>query len=37
LISVERSFNDRFPRLAEGRARSLAQPVVALLRRIACE
>ncbi|HEY6543371.1 MAG TPA: glycerol acyltransferase, partial [Dokdonella sp.] len=37
MISVERSFNDRFPRLAEGRARSLAQPVVALLRRIACE
>lgn len=37
MISVERSFHDKFPRLAEGRARSLAQPVVALLRRIACE
>ncbi|HEY6941143.1 lysophospholipid acyltransferase family protein [Dokdonella sp.] len=37
MISVERSFYEKFPRLAEGRARALAQPVVALLRRIACE
>lgn len=37
MISVERSFYERFPRLAAGRARSLAQPVVGLLRRIACE
>jgi putative hemolysin len=37
LISVERSFYRKFPRLAEGRARALAQPVVGLLRRIACE
>ena len=37
MISVERSLHDKFPRLAEGRARSLVQPVVALLRRIACE
>ena len=37
MISVERSFYEKFPRLAEGRARSFAQPVVSLLRRIACE
>jgi len=37
LISVERSFYRKFPRLAEGRARAFAQPVVGLLRRIACE
>lgn len=37
MISVERSFFEKFPRLAEGRARSFAQPVVGLLRRIACE
>ena len=37
MISVERSFYRKFPRLAEGRARALAQPVVGLLRRIACE
>lgn len=37
MISVERSFFDRFPRLAEGRARSFSQPVVQLLRKIACE
>jgi len=37
LISVERSFFEKFPRLAEGRARAFAQPVVSLLRRIACE
>jgi putative hemolysin len=37
LISVERSFYEKFPRLAAGRARSFAQPVVSLLRRIACE
>lgn len=37
MISVERSFFERFPRLAEGRARGFSQPVVALLRRIACE
>jgi putative hemolysin len=37
LISVERSFYDKFPRLAEGRVRSFAQPVVGLLRRVICE
>ena len=37
MISVERSFYEKFPRLSEGRARSFAQPVVALLKRIACE
>jgi putative hemolysin len=37
LISVERSFYERFPRFAAGKARSLSQPVVGLLRRIACE
>ena len=37
MISVERSFYEKFPRLSEGRARSFAQPVVGLLRRIACE
>ncbi len=37
MISVERSFYDKFPRLAEGRARSFAQPVVGLLRRVICE
>ena len=37
MISVERSFYSKFPRLAEGRARAFAQPVVGLLRRIACE
>lgn len=37
MISVERSFYEKFPRLADGQARSLAQPVIGLLRRIACE
>ena len=37
MISVERSFFEKFPQLAEGRARSFAQPVVELLRRVACE
>ncbi|MGN6521341.1 MAG: GNAT family N-acyltransferase [Dokdonella sp.] len=37
MISVERSFFEKFPRLAAGRARAFAQPVVGLLRRIACE
>ena len=37
MISVERSFYEKFPHLAEGRARSFAQPVVELLRRVACE
>jgi len=37
VISIERSFFERFPRLAQGPARGFAQPVVALLRRIACE
>ena len=37
MISVERSFYEKFPRLAVGRARSFAQPVIGLLRRIACE
>jgi putative hemolysin len=37
VISIERSFYEKFPSLAEGRARSFAQPVVELLRRVACE
>ena len=37
MISVERSFYEKFPHLAAGRARSFAQPVVELLRRVACE
>lgn len=37
MISVERSFHERFPRFSEGRARELARPVVELLRRVACE
>jgi putative hemolysin len=37
VISVERSFFEKFPRLAEGRARSFSQPVVELLRKIAGE
>ena len=37
MISVERSFFEKFPRLAAGRARSFSQPVVELLRKIACE
>ena len=37
MISVERSFFEKFPRLAEGRARSFTQPVVELLRKVACE
>ena len=37
MISVERCFFEKFPRLAEGRARSFSQPVVELLRKVACE
>ena len=37
MISVERSFYEKFPHLAEGRARAFAQPVVELLRRIVRE
>ena len=37
MISIERSFYEKFPRLAAGRARSFARPLVGLLRRIACE
>ena len=37
MISVERSFFEKFPRLAEGRARSFSQPVIELLRKVACE
>lgn len=37
MISVERSFYERFPRLSEGRPRELVRPVVELLRRVACE
>ncbi|MET0230761.1 MAG: lysophospholipid acyltransferase family protein [Rhodanobacteraceae bacterium] len=37
MISVERSFYEKFPQFAAGRARSFAQPVVDLLRRVACE
>jgi putative hemolysin len=37
VISVERTFFEKFPRLAEGRARSFSKPVVELLRKIAGE
>ncbi|WP_257385944.1 lysophospholipid acyltransferase family protein [Tahibacter caeni] len=37
MISVERSLYEKFPRLAEGVAKSLSKPVVSLLRRIVCE
>jgi putative hemolysin len=37
MISVERTFFEKFPHLAEGRARSFSQPVVELLRKVACE
>ena len=37
MISVERSFFEKFPRLAGPRARSFSQPVVELLRKIAGE
>jgi putative hemolysin len=37
MISVERSFFEKFPRLAGGRARSFSQPVVQMLRKVACE
>jgi putative hemolysin len=37
MISIERTFYRRFPRLAAGAGRSLSRPVVGLLRRIACE
>lgn len=37
MISVERIFHERFPRLSQGRPREFARPVVELLRRIACE
>src|ERR1700749_1090513 len=37
MISIERSFYERFPNLAIGRARAFAQPVVELLRKIAGE
>jgi putative hemolysin len=37
VISVERSFYEKFPQFAAGRARAFAQPVVELLRRVACE
>jgi putative hemolysin len=37
MISVERSLYEKFPRLAEGAARTFSQPVVELLRKITCE
>jgi putative hemolysin len=37
VISVERTFYEKFPQFAEGRPRSFAQPVVGLLRHVACE
>ncbi|HEY0230437.1 MAG TPA: lysophospholipid acyltransferase family protein [Dokdonella sp.] len=37
MISIERSFYEKFPRFAEGRARTFAQPVVEFLRRVVCE
>lgn len=37
VISVERSLYEKFPRLAEGVARTFSQPVVGLLRKVVCE
>lgn len=37
MISIERQFYAAFPRLSDGAARSVSQPVVAWLRRIICE
>jgi putative hemolysin len=37
LISIERSFYEKFPRLADGRARLFSRPVIDVLRRVACE
>lgn len=37
MISIERSFYERFPTLSEGQGRRWSQPVVELLRRVACE
>ncbi|MEO8672302.1 MAG: GNAT family N-acyltransferase [Tahibacter sp.] len=37
MISVERSLYEKFPRLAEGNARRISQPMVDLLRRVICE
>ncbi len=37
MISVERSFFEAFPQLANGAGRQLSQPVVSLLRRVVCE
>ena len=37
MISVERSFFEAFPQLAQGPGRQLALPVVSLLRRVVCE
>lgn len=37
MISVERSLYEKFPRLAEGVAKSFSRPMVNLLRRIVCE
>ena len=37
MISVEHSLYERFPRLADPRARLLVRPMVAFLRRLVCE
>ncbi len=37
MISVEESFYNRFPALADGPVRRISQPVVSMLRRVACE
>jgi putative hemolysin len=37
MISIERSFFEKFPRLAHGPARVLSRPVVGALRAVACE
>lgn len=37
MISVERSFYQAFPKLAQGPGRTLSRPVVELLRRVTCE
>lgn len=37
MISVERSFYEKFPRLSAGAGRAWSQPLVNLLRKLACE
>lgn len=37
MINIERTLFERFPRLAEPKVRLISQPMIALLRRLACE